>query len=77
MRDAGWEFASIVSHHNHGLVRSLAEGLNDAFHAETVEGVEPVERFVKDEQFGVLDKGTGQQSQSLLTTGELEEGLVA
>ena len=56
----------IVGHHDDGLVATAAEGVDDVFHQTAVAVVEPVERFVEDEQLRVLDKGPGEEDETLL-----------
>lgn len=76
MVDAFGEFLLIVGHHDEGLVRTLAEGLYDVLDEAAVGEVKTVEGFIEDEEVGVLDEGTGEEYEALLTTRQFQEGAV-
>ena len=57
--DAGGELLLVVRDHDHRLVRASAEGFDDGLDKRSMTEVEAVEGLVEDEQFGVLDKGSG------------------
>ena len=59
----------IMCHHNHGLVPTTAEGFYDFPDATAVVRIQPMQRFVKNQQFGVFHKGTRQQGKALLAAG--------
>ena len=65
-----------MGHHNHGLVPTTAEGFYDFPDATAVVRIQPMQRFVKNQQFGVFHKGTRQQGKALLAAGQLQERLV-
>ena len=56
------ELFLVVGDHNECLVLTLAEGVDDVLHFGSVGQVESVQGLVKDEQFGVFDKGTCQEA---------------
>ena len=76
MCDAGGQFLGIVGYHDEGLIGARAEGIDKGAHHLATLGVEPVKRFVENQQFGVFDEGASQEHHTLLTRGELEEGAV-
>ena len=47
--------------------------INEAAHQLAVERVQPLQRFVKDQQSGVFDQGADDQRQPLLPPGEAME----
>ena len=65
-----------MGHHNHGLVPTTAEGFYDFPDATAVVRIQPMQRFVKNQQFGIFHKGTRQQGKALLAAGQLQERLV-
>ena len=71
--DAGWQFFLVVCHHDHRLVVALAECLDDILHQSAVDVVKSVQWFVKNQELWVLDEGSCQENQAVLTTGEFEE----
>lgn len=69
--DAGRQLAVVVAHHNERFGGVAAVVINDVLHFYSVGIIETVEGFVKNQQLWVLDKGSCEQSQSLLAAGEL------
>ena len=67
------QFFLIMGHHNHGLVLSLAERLDDIFHQPTIHIVKTMKWLIKDKKFRILHECTSQQDQTLLTAGEFEK----
>ena len=67
MVDACRKFFLIMCHHNHRLVVALAERLDDVLHQTSVVIVETMQWLIQDEQFRVLDEGTGKENQALLS----------
>ena len=60
--DAGGIFGGEVADEDEGLMGTTDKGFDDMFGHFGVMGVETVEGLVEDEQFGVFDKGAGQQA---------------
>ncbi len=54
--------------HDHCFVASLAEGIDNVFDELAVCVVETMKGFVKNEELGVFDKGSGKKYQALLST---------
>ena len=54
--DAGWELFLIVSNHDHRLVLSLAECLDDILYQAAVSVVKTMKRLVEDEELRLIDK---------------------
>ena len=63
----------IMCHHNHGLVLTTTESFYHIFHQPAVVQVQPMQRLVQNKQLRILHKSTGQQHQTLLATGQLQE----
>ncbi len=63
-----WKLFLIVGNHNHRLVLSLAECLDDILHQAAVSVVKTMKRLVEDEELGILHEGTCQKYQALLAT---------
>ena len=61
VRDIGRQFLQVVSHHNHGLIPSLAERLNDVPHQLAVPEVESVQGLVEYQQLRVFHESACQQ----------------
>ena len=59
--DAAGQFVFVVRDVDQGLGRTFAEGLDDGTCTLLVVAVESVQRFVENQQVGVLDEGAGQQ----------------
>lgn len=76
MVNAEWKFFLVVRNHDECLVACSAIVLNDLFHERAVAGIQTVQRFIENQQVGVLDKGASQQAQTLLATGQLQESSV-
>ena len=66
--DAGGEFLLVVGHHDDGLVATATECLDDIFDKTAVAVVETMERFIEDEQLGILDECPCHENQALLAT---------
>ena len=66
--DAGWELFLIVGNHDHRLVLSLAECLDDILYQAAVSVVKTMKRLVEDEKLRILHEGTCQKYQALLAT---------
>ena len=66
--DAGGEFLLVVGHHDDGFVASATECLDDIFDKTAVAVVETMERFVEDEQLGILDECPRHENQALFAT---------
>ena len=71
--DAGGAFFFVVADEDERLVGTLTEGLDDVFHQAAVHIVESVERFVENQQFGVLHEGACQEHQPLFAARHVEE----
>ena len=56
--DAGRELFLIVSNHDHRLVLSLAECLDDILYQAAVSVVKTMKRLVEDEELWILHEGT-------------------
>ena len=67
----------IMGYHDEGLVVTQTVGLDNVFNQLAVRVVKTVKGLIEDEQFGVLDKSSGEQHQPLLTTREAHERTVA
>lgn len=76
MVDARWQFFLIMRYHNHGFVLAATEGFDDVFYKTAVAVVESVERFIENQQFRILDKGSCQENEALFAAGELQETTV-
>lgn len=63
----------IMCHHNHGLVLTTTESFYHIFHQPAVVQVQPMQRLIQNKQLRILHKSTGQQHQTLLATGQLQE----
>ena len=66
--DAGRELFLIVSNHDHRLVFSLAECLDDILYQAAVSVVKTMKRLVEDEELRILHEGACQKYQALLAT---------
>ena len=66
--DAGRELFLIVSNHDHRLVLSLAECLDDILYQAAVSVVKTMKWLVEDEELGILHEGACQKYQALLAT---------
>ena len=77
MGDAAGEFLLIMCYHYEGFVRAAAEGVYYVLDEGAVSEVKSVQGFVQYEQFGILDKGAGQETQALFAAAEFEEGAVS
>ena len=73
MVDARRQFLFVVRHHDKRFVRALAESFDDGLHVGTAGIVETMQGLVEDEQFGVLDEGSCQQAEALLSAAEAQE----
>lgn len=60
MGDAWGEFFFVVGDHKKGFVLALAEGFYNVFGELTVGVVKSVEGFVKNEEFWIFYKGSGE-----------------
>ena len=68
MVNTRWIFLTIVGNHDESLVPSLAESVDDILHKSAVTVVKTMQRLIEDDEFRVLDKGTGKQDKTLFTT---------
>ena len=71
MRNDIGQFFGIMRYHNHGLVFSSAKSRNNLTRQLTITVVQSVQRFIQDKQFRVFDECAGQQTEPLLSAGEL------
>ena len=76
MVDARWQFFLIMRYHDHGFVLAATEGFDDVFYKTAVAVVESVERFIENQQFRILDKGSCQENEALFAAGEFQETTV-
>ena len=76
MRDARGQFLGIMGDHHQCLVRLTTEGFNHIPHQLPVAIVKPMQRFIENQQFRILDKSTRKQAQSLFSTAQFQKGLV-
>ena len=76
MCDTFGELFFVMRYHYEGLVLTTAEGVYNFFHKSTMLKVKAMQGFVQNQQFGVLDKGTGQEAQALLSAAEFQERAV-
>ena len=63
----------IMCHHNHGLVLTTTESSITSFTNRRLYKSNPMQRLVQNKQLRILHKSTGQQHQTLLATGQLQE----
>ena len=61
----------IMRHYDERLVRTTAIVLDYLTHEAAVAVIEAMKRFVKNQKLWVLDEGTGQQAESLLSATKL------
>ena len=73
---AGRKLALKVADHHQCLVGTGTEGINDALHFATVEGIQSMQRLIEYQQFGVFHKRPGQQYQTLFAIANPQEQTV-
>ena len=61
----------VMRHHNHSLVLSFTESLDDIFYQPAIPHIQPMERLIKNQQFRILHKGTRKQNHALLSALQL------
>lgn len=76
MGDTAGELFGVVRDDDEGDVGLGAVVLDDLGGHQSVRVIEPVERFVEDEEVGGFDESAGEEAEALLAAGHTEEGAV-
>ena len=74
--DAAGELFGVVRDDDECDVGLCAVVLDDLGGHQSVRVIEPVERFVEDEEVGGFDEGAGEEAETLLAAGHTKEGAV-
>ena len=74
MVDAGWELRIEMGDVEQSLVRTADKSLDDMQDTAAMDRIETVHRFVQDQQFRILDKGSCEKAEALFTAGESQIG---
>ena len=73
MVNARRQFVFKMRYHHQRLILTGTKSIDDTFYLLTVEGIQPMQGFVKDQQFRVFHKGPCQQHHTLFAITHLQE----
>lgn len=76
MGDTRGQLLGIVGHHDECLTLAQTKVVDDTAYLFATLSIKSMERFIENQQLGVLDEGTRQQDKALLATGQGKEGAV-
>ena len=71
--DRSGKFILIMGYHNHCFIPAGAESLYDLLYSAAIVGIQSMQRFVKNQQFGIFHESACQQRKTLFAAGELQE----
>ena len=74
--DRSGKFILIMGYHNHCFIPAGAESLYDLLYSAAIVGIQSMQRFVKNQQFGIFHESACQQRKTLFAAGELQERFI-